>query len=112
MLSIPFTLQIIYSGRSMRSNHSTWDPRRPLYEELKAPPVPRRHYHGSDDCYHTHPHPPGIFVFFGFIFCTNFFVANWLNDFIFFLISHINELVNFRVTLDFRYICVSSKYIC
>lgn len=42
-------------GRSMRSNHSTWDPRRPLYEELKAPPVPRRHYHGSDDCYHAHP---------------------------------------------------------
>lgn len=44
-------------GRSMRSNHSTWDPRRPLYEELKPPPVPRRHYHGSDDCYHAHPHP-------------------------------------------------------
>ncbi|XP_031640128.1 Down syndrome cell adhesion molecule-like protein Dscam2 isoform X17 [Contarinia nasturtii] len=42
-------------SRSMRSNHSTWDPRRPLYEELKAPPVPRRHYHGSDDCYHAHP---------------------------------------------------------
>lgn len=48
-------------GRSMRSNHSTWDPRRPLYEELKAPPVPRRHYHGSDDCYHAHP--PGRTVF-------------------------------------------------
>ncbi|XP_031640140.1 Down syndrome cell adhesion molecule-like protein Dscam2 isoform X28 [Contarinia nasturtii] len=45
-------------SRSMRSNHSTWDPRRPLYEELKAPPVPRRHYHGSDDCYHAHP--PGM----------------------------------------------------
>ncbi|XP_037024203.1 Down syndrome cell adhesion molecule-like protein Dscam2 isoform X8 [Bradysia coprophila] len=44
-------------SRSMRSNHSTWDPRRPLYEELKPPPVPRRHYHGSDECYHTHPHP-------------------------------------------------------
>lgn len=42
-------------ARSMRSNHSTWDPRRPLYEELKAPPVPRRHYHGSDDCYHARP---------------------------------------------------------
>lgn len=68
MLLFPFTLQIIYSGRSMRSNHSTWDPRRPLYEELKPPPVPRRHYHGSDDCYHTHPHPAGIFyVFFLFL---------------------------------------------
>lgn len=42
----------------MRSNHSTWDPRRPLYEELKAPPVPRRHYRGNDECYHSHP--PGI----------------------------------------------------
>lgn len=39
----------------MRSNHSTWDPRRPLYEELKPPPVPRRHYPGADDCYHSHP---------------------------------------------------------
>ncbi|XP_055318416.1 cell adhesion molecule Dscam2 isoform X39 [Sitodiplosis mosellana] len=45
-------------SRSMRSNHSTWDPRRPLYEELKAPPVPRRHYHNNDDCYHAHP--PGM----------------------------------------------------
>ncbi|XP_055694563.1 cell adhesion molecule Dscam2 isoform X50 [Lutzomyia longipalpis] len=43
--------------RSMRSNHSTWDPRRPLYEELKPPPIPRRH-HGSDECYH--PHPTGM----------------------------------------------------
>lgn len=68
MLLFPFTLQIIYSGRSMRSNHSTWDPRRPLYEELQPPPVPRRHYHGSDDCYHTHPHPPGILCFYGFRF--------------------------------------------
>ncbi|XP_055318405.1 cell adhesion molecule Dscam2 isoform X28 [Sitodiplosis mosellana] len=48
-------------SRSMRSNHSTWDPRRPLYEELKAPPVPRRHYHNNDDCYHAHP--PGRTVF-------------------------------------------------
>ncbi|XP_037024225.1 Down syndrome cell adhesion molecule-like protein Dscam2 isoform X28 [Bradysia coprophila] len=51
------TCDRIKRGRSMRSNHSTWDPRRPLYEELKPPPVPRRHYHGSDECYHTHPHP-------------------------------------------------------
>lgn len=66
-------------GRSMRSNHSTWDPRRPLYEELKAPPVPRRHYHGgSDDCYHAHP--PGrtvfrmcsIFIFILFTFSIGF----------------------------------------
>lgn len=68
MLLFPFTLQIIYSGRSMRSNHSTWDPRRPLYEELQPPPVPRRHYHGSDDCYHTHPHPAGILCFFVLFF--------------------------------------------
>ena len=27
----------------MRSNHSTWDPRRAIYEELQAPPVPRRY---------------------------------------------------------------------
>lgn len=47
--------QNVEIGRSMRSNHSTWDPRRPLYEELKPPPVPRRHYHGTDDCYHSHP---------------------------------------------------------
>lgn len=45
----------------MRSNHSTWDPRRPLYEELKSPPVPRRHYQGSEECYHNHP--PGRTVF-------------------------------------------------
>lgn len=47
-------------ARSMRSNHSTWDPRRPLYEELKAPPVPRRQYQngGSGECYH--PGHPGI----------------------------------------------------
>lgn len=68
LLLFPFTLQIIYSGRSMRSNHSTWDPRRPLYEELKPPPVPRRHYHGSDDCYHPHPHPAGILWFFMILF--------------------------------------------
>lgn len=45
----------------MRSNHSTWDPRRPLYEELKAPPVPRRaayQHGGSAECYgHSHAHP-------------------------------------------------------
>ncbi|XP_037917664.1 Down syndrome cell adhesion molecule-like protein Dscam2 isoform X4 [Hermetia illucens] len=41
-------------SRYMRSNHSTWDPRRPIYEELHPPPVPRRHP-GSGDCYHTHP---------------------------------------------------------
>lgn len=46
-------------GRYMRSNHSTWDPRRPIYEELHPPPVPRRHP-GSGDCYHTHP---GSFTF-------------------------------------------------
>lgn len=59
----------------MRSNHSTWDPRRPLYEELKAPPVPRRHYYGSEDCYH--PHPPGrqflVFIYF-LIICFEEFV--------------------------------------
>lgn len=45
----------------MRSNNSTWDPRRPLYEELKAPPVPRRHFHGTDECYRAHQ--PGRTVF-------------------------------------------------
>lgn len=46
----------------MRSNHSTWDPRRPVYEELQPPPIPRRQ--GSNECYH----PAGIFIifFFGF----------------------------------------------
>lgn len=41
---------------SMRSNHSTWDPRRPLYEELKKPPpLPRRfNNNGSDECYRQH----------------------------------------------------------
>lgn len=40
-------------GRTLRSNHSTWDPRRPLYEELQPPPVPARGRHGgSDECYH------------------------------------------------------------
>lgn len=58
----------------MRSNHSTWDPRRPLYEELKAPPVPRRHYYGSDDCYHAHP--PGRFLSFVFID----FIILWLTS--------------------------------
>ncbi|CAD7088390.1 unnamed protein product [Hermetia illucens] len=48
------TCDRIKRGRYMRSNHSTWDPRRPIYEELHPPPVPRRHP-GSGDCYHTHP---------------------------------------------------------
>lgn len=44
----------------MRSNHSTWDPRRPnLYEELKAPPVPAHgnHYGHShiNECTYKHP---------------------------------------------------------
>ncbi|XP_055906122.1 cell adhesion molecule Dscam2 isoform X10 [Eupeodes corollae] len=44
-------------GRGMRSNHSTWDPRRPIYEELKPPPVPRHygHSHGNEECYYRHP---------------------------------------------------------
>lgn len=90
--------QIIYSGRSMRSNHSTWDPRRPLYEELKAPPVPRRHYHGSDECYHTHPHPhpAGIFVFWFLIsFCFINLFANWLIDFSFFFIWNFRRNITF-----------------
>lgn len=60
--------KLVREARSMRSNHSTWDPRRPLYEELKAPPVPRRHYHGgSDECYHGR-HPPGRSDFFNYNF--------------------------------------------
>uniref|UniRef100_A0A1I8Q6J2 Down syndrome cell adhesion molecule n=1 Tax=Stomoxys calcitrans TaxID=35570 RepID=A0A1I8Q6J2_STOCA len=45
----------------MRSNHSTWDPRRPnLYEELKAPPVPAHnnhygHVHNINECTYKHP---------------------------------------------------------
>ncbi|XP_033234751.1 Down syndrome cell adhesion molecule-like protein Dscam2 isoform X47 [Drosophila pseudoobscura] len=45
----------------LRSNHSTWDPRRPnLYEELKAPPVPLHgnqygHTHGNAECHYRHP---------------------------------------------------------
>ncbi|XP_033248050.1 Down syndrome cell adhesion molecule-like protein Dscam2 isoform X50 [Drosophila miranda] len=45
----------------LRSNHSTWDPRRPnLYEELKAPPVPLHgnqygHAHGNAECHYRHP---------------------------------------------------------
>lgn len=57
----------------MRSNHSTWDPRRPLYEELKPPAVPRRHYHGSNE--HYHPRSPGrqkyVMIYF-------YFHYNWL----------------------------------
>lgn len=69
-------LQQKHVARSMRSNHSTWDPRRPLYEELKAPPVPRRQYQngGSGECYH--PGHPGIrirvyrffFIIYSFIY--------------------------------------------
>uniref|UniRef100_A0A1I8M611 Uncharacterized protein n=1 Tax=Musca domestica TaxID=7370 RepID=A0A1I8M611_MUSDO len=45
----------------MRSNHSTWDPRRPnLYEELKPPPVPAHgnhygHVHNINECTYKHP---------------------------------------------------------
>ncbi|XP_041449105.1 LOW QUALITY PROTEIN: Down syndrome cell adhesion molecule-like protein Dscam2 [Drosophila obscura] len=48
-------------GGGLRSNHSTWDPRRPnLYEELKAPPVPLHgnqygHAHGNAECHYRHP---------------------------------------------------------
>ncbi|XP_033248030.1 Down syndrome cell adhesion molecule-like protein Dscam2 isoform X25 [Drosophila miranda] len=52
----------VISGRGgLRSNHSTWDPRRPnLYEELKAPPVPLHgnqygHAHGNAECHYRHP---------------------------------------------------------
>lgn len=49
-------------ARSMRSANSTWDPRKPIYEELRdAPPVPRRFKdYGAKDCFH--PHQPGILV--------------------------------------------------
>ncbi|XP_035788171.1 Down syndrome cell adhesion molecule-like protein Dscam2 isoform X28 [Anopheles albimanus] len=38
---------VISHNPSMKSNHTTWDPRRPLYEELKKapPPLPRRFNH-------------------------------------------------------------------
>ncbi|XP_055906128.1 cell adhesion molecule Dscam2 isoform X14 [Eupeodes corollae] len=51
------TCDRIKRGRGMRSNHSTWDPRRPIYEELKPPPVPRHygHSHGNEECYYRHP---------------------------------------------------------
>ncbi|XP_017867808.1 PREDICTED: Down syndrome cell adhesion molecule-like protein Dscam2 isoform X14 [Drosophila arizonae] len=51
-------------GSGLRSNHSTWDPRRNpnLYEELKAPPVPMHgignhygHAHGTPECHYRHP---------------------------------------------------------
>ncbi|XP_034142421.1 Down syndrome cell adhesion molecule-like protein Dscam2 isoform X25 [Drosophila guanche] len=50
-------------GGGLRSNHSTWDPRRPnLYEELKAPPVPlhgnqygHAHGNGPAECHYRHP---------------------------------------------------------
>lgn len=46
----------------MRSANSTWDPRKPIYEELRdAPPVPRRFKdYGAKDCFH--PHQPGILI--------------------------------------------------
>ncbi|XP_044312589.1 Down syndrome cell adhesion molecule-like protein Dscam2 isoform X5 [Drosophila rhopaloa] len=51
----------VISRGGLRSNHSTWDPRRPnLYEELKAPPVPMHgnhygHAHGTAECHYRHP---------------------------------------------------------
>ncbi|XP_043062808.1 Down syndrome cell adhesion molecule-like protein Dscam2 isoform X40 [Drosophila yakuba] len=52
----------VISRGGMRSNHSTWDPRRNpnLYEELKAPPVPMHgnhygHAHGNVECHYRHP---------------------------------------------------------
>ncbi|KRF79705.1 dscam, isoform O [Drosophila virilis] len=59
------TCDRIKRGRGgLRSNHSTWDPRRNpnLYEELKAPPVPMHgignhygHAHGAPECQYRHP---------------------------------------------------------
>ncbi|XP_030081941.1 Down syndrome cell adhesion molecule-like protein Dscam2 isoform X10 [Drosophila hydei] len=59
------TCDRIKRGRGgVRSNHSTWDPRRNpnLYEELKAPPVPMHgignhygHAHGTPECHYRHP---------------------------------------------------------
>ncbi|XP_070851135.1 cell adhesion molecule Dscam1 isoform X18 [Drosophila suzukii] len=57
------TCDRIKRGRGgLRSNHSTWDPRRNpnLYEELKAPPVPMHgnhygHAHGNAECHYRHP---------------------------------------------------------
>ncbi|XP_037944188.1 uncharacterized protein LOC119676994 [Teleopsis dalmanni] len=55
------TCDRIKRGRGLRSNHSTWDPRRPnLYEELKPPPVPLHgnvygHGHGTAECHYRHP---------------------------------------------------------
>ncbi|XP_046865990.1 Down syndrome cell adhesion molecule-like protein Dscam2 isoform X6 [Drosophila willistoni] len=55
---------VISRGGGLRSNHSTWDPRRPnLYEELKAPPVPMHGNHyghahahaGNVECHYRHP---------------------------------------------------------
>lgn len=47
------------AARGIRSNHSTWDPRRTnLYEELKAPPVPLHgNHYGPEDvqCHYRHP---------------------------------------------------------
>nr|XP_032292755.1 Down syndrome cell adhesion molecule-like protein Dscam2 isoform X2 [Drosophila virilis] len=54
----------VISRGGLRSNHSTWDPRRNpnLYEELKAPPVPMHgignhygHAHGAPECQYRHP---------------------------------------------------------
>lgn len=65
------------SGRGgLRSNHSTWDPRRNpnLYEELKAPPVPMHgtaniyggHAHGNVECHYRHPGRRGPSLFGGY----------------------------------------------
>ncbi|XP_030381731.1 Down syndrome cell adhesion molecule-like protein Dscam2 isoform X2 [Scaptodrosophila lebanonensis] len=54
----------VISRSGLKSNHSTWDPRRNpnLYEELKAPPMPMRgkpygniHAHGHVECHYRHP---------------------------------------------------------
>ncbi|XP_049309219.1 Down syndrome cell adhesion molecule-like protein Dscam2 isoform X14 [Bactrocera dorsalis] len=53
------TCDRIKRARGIRSNHSTWDPRRTnLYEELKAPPVPLHgNHYGPEDvqCHYRHP---------------------------------------------------------
>ncbi|XP_017467250.1 PREDICTED: Down syndrome cell adhesion molecule-like protein Dscam2 isoform X35 [Rhagoletis zephyria] len=53
------TCDRIKRARGIRSNHSTWDPRRTnLYEELKTPPVPLHgNHYGPEDvqCHYRHP---------------------------------------------------------
>ncbi|KAL7736494.1 hypothetical protein ACLKA6_019693 [Drosophila palustris] len=56
------TCDRIKRGRGgLRSNHSTWDPRRNpnLYEELKAPPVPM-HGNANANIYGGHAHMPNV----------------------------------------------------